>query len=231
MRSLAFILTTVLGPLVLTATFIIPVLIAFIQPSAPKVAVLDQTGELFQPLQAAIDEHKGWALEHPGGASRNGVPNPKGSQTTALPVGEVAYFKLEEVKTVGRTVEEVKRELTASVLGGRLEAYLVIPRDVLTSGRVEYYARNSGDPITDEQFDDYLRRAIVERRMAKAGISSTQLSELTARVKTNRVQLTEHGEERTSGTAFFQIMGIGILLLATLISYGGAMLSAVTQEK
>lgn len=56
-RSLGFILTTVLGPVVLAATFIIPVLIAFIQPTAPKVAVVDQSGELYQPLRAAIEEH------------------------------------------------------------------------------------------------------------------------------------------------------------------------------
>ena len=53
-RSLGFILTTVLGPVVLAATFIIPVLIAFIQPTAPKVAVVDQTGELYQFLSEII---------------------------------------------------------------------------------------------------------------------------------------------------------------------------------
>ena len=229
-RSVGFILSTVLGPLLLAATFVIPLLIAFIQPSSPTVAVLDQSGKIYEPLRAAVEEHRGWSTGYAKEPSQAHDHRPLeiGSLPSAT---NLADFKIEKVETAGRSLAEVKSELTARVLHDRLDAFLIIAPDVLTTGQVEYYSRTSGDPIGNEQFDDYLSRAIIEQRLAQAGVSQSQLRELTERVGTNRIRLSAQGEEKTTGAPFLQVMGVGLLLFITLVSDSGSIFSAVMEER
>jgi ABC-2 type transport system permease protein len=224
-RSLGFIFTTVLGPLLLAAAFIIPVLIAFIQPSPPRIAVLDQSNQLYETLQSAVAEHRSW----PAGGLNVSTPviRPGVSPQSA----DLAMFKLERAELPALSFEESKRELVRRVRTNQIEGFLIIPADVLQTGKVEYFGRNSGDPISDEQFDNYVRRAIIEQRLARAGVERSRFQELTSGIVTNRVQLTDAGEAKTTGAAFFEIMGVGLLLFITLISYGGMMLTAVSEEK
>lgn len=222
-RSPGFIFTTVGGPLLLAVTFVVPVLIAFTQPAPPRIAVLDQSEQLYEPLRAAVAERRGWAT-----AGLN-VDAPVMASSASR--GQQIVFNLEEVRLPDLSYEEAKRDLISRVKNNQADAFLIVPRDVLESGKVEFFGRTSGDPISNEQFDDYVRRAIIEQRLARVGIDRAQLRDFTSGVVTNRVQLTDNGEEKTTGAAFFQIIAVGLLLFITLISYGGAMLSAVSQEK
>jgi ABC-2 type transport system permease protein len=224
-RSFGFIFTTVLGPLLLAATFIVPVLIAFIQPSPPRIAVLDQSNQLYESLSSAVTEHHGWST---GGLNVSTPVIRPGVSTQGF---DLATFKLERAELPALSFEESKQELSRRVRANQIEGFLIIPADVLQTGRVEYFGRNSGDPISNEQFDDYVRRAIIEQRLARAGVNRIQLQEVTSNIVTNRVQLTQSGEEKTTNAAFYQIIGLGLLLFITLISYGGMMLTAVSQEK
>jgi len=228
-RSAGFIVATVLGPVLLLLTITVPVLITFLQPSAPRIAVLDQTGRIYEPLRQAVEQHKGWS---------SGYTNPSAPQTSTIPGAElpfgrinVAEFTIEKVDVAGRSIAEVRGDLTKQVLDGRLDAFLIIPPDILTNGRADYFARSSGDLISDQEFDDYLTRAVIEQRMAAAGVDQNRLHELAGRVVTNRTRLSEHGEEKMNSGAFFEMIGVGLLLFMTLAGYGGSILTAVTQDK
>jgi len=224
-RSFGFIFTTVLGPLLLAATFIVPVLIAFIQPSPPRIAVLDQSNQLYESLSSAVTEHRGWST---GGLNVSTPVIRPGVSTQGF---DLATFKLERAELPALSFEESKQELSRRARANQIEGFLIIPADVLQTGRVDYFGRNSGDPITNEQFDDYVRRAIIEQRLNRAGIDRSRFQEFTSGIVTNRVHLTNAGETKTTGAAFFQILGIALLLFVTLMSYGGTMLTAVSQEK
>ncbi len=45
----------------------------------------------------------------------------------------------------GKSLNEIRQELGASVRKNELDGYLIVPRDVLQGGKASYYARNTGD--------------------------------------------------------------------------------------
>jgi ABC-2 type transport system permease protein len=191
--------------------------------------VWDQSGLIYESLRTAVAERKGWSS---GYASR-------GDQSSQTPPGfgslppatDLGVFRIEKVEPGNRSLLEIKNDLIARVLNNRLDSFVIVPEDVLSSGRVDYYSRTAGDPIGNEQFDDFLRRAIIEQRLARAGITQSQLREVISRVETKRIQLTQRGEEQVAGAAFLQVMSVGLVLFVTLLAYSGSILSAVSEEK
>ncbi|MEJ7709751.1 MAG: hypothetical protein WKF84_07790 [Pyrinomonadaceae bacterium] len=65
----------------------------------------------------------------------------------------------------GVALDEVKRELSERARRNQLDAYLVIPRDVFTGGRAEYYGRNVGDIVSISQMRDRLTGIVTEQRL------------------------------------------------------------------
>ena len=140
-------------------------------------------------------------------------------------------FKVELVPAENRTLEEIKRELNGRVLGDELDGYLVIPPDILTNRKAEYYGRNVGDLFTRAQLAEKLSRSVNEQRLADEGVAANLLLELSKQVSLSTVKVSEKGEEKNSDSAFFFVLGIGFLIFIMVLMYGGIILSAVVEEK
>ena len=127
--------------------------------------------------------------------------------------------------------EEVKRELNDRVRRKELDGYVVIPPDVLTGKKAEYYGSNVGDFINSMRIEEGLSRAVNEQRLADTGVDQKLLREISKRVTVNTFKVSEKTEEQDSGEAFFLVLGVGLLILIMILIYGGTVLSAVMEEK
>ena len=231
-RAKAFIVATILGPVLMIGFMVLPILIALLGAGEPvRLAVVDQTGRMYERVRQTLVREPDDGSE----AARGPAPLDLGQnpQERAREMGMAlpGEFWVEEVRADGRSVEEVKRELNGRVLRAELDGYLIIPADVLTARRVEYYGRNVGDLLTRAQLEEKLSRAVNEQRLMEAGVAQALLREMSGRLTLNTIKVSERGEEKESEAAFFFVLGVGFLIFIMVLMYGGTILSAVVEEK
>jgi len=231
-RGKSFIISTLLAPLFMLFFLIVPgLLFAMKTGDDTRLAVVDLTGRMHAQVRDAVTHDGPEGPSGPGADERaaeglkGGGRGPRGEEFAQ------ARFRVEEVAAAGRPLEEIKAELRRRVLREELDAYLVLPADVLETGRAELYARNTGDVITLGTLENRLGRAVIEQRMRDENIDERRVRELSSEVTLERTRVTEGGEERDDGGAFFFAIGVGTFVLIAIMMYGQAILSAVVEEK
>ena len=242
-RTKAFIVSTVMIPLLIVASGVLPGLLFSIKAGdAMRLAVLDETGRLYEPVRESLlaPRRRDRAEERPAGgdASAGGPVTVRGTtpEEREAQVREVGRalgprYQIEPVAEQGRPREDVLGELNARVLREELDGYLVLPRDILETNRAELYSRNTSDIITREQIEDGVSRAVVEQRMRDANIDRERVRELSREVEIEAAKVRASGVERDTGGSFGLALGVGIFIYAALLLYGQVMLQAVIEEK
>ena len=227
-RAKMFIVSTVLLPLVMSLFAIVPAIILNIDAGGPlRVAVVDQTGKMYAPLQAAF------ANEEAEEAAQQASPDPQQSNPTrrGLPRMPSRRFDLTEVKTDGRSPEEVRAELDQQLKEKRLDGYLILPPDFITTGEGQFFNNNPGDMLSRGILDTSLTRAVREQRLAKANVDAALSKDLFRQVKLESLKIGAGGEERDSGESFVLVFGVGFIMYLAILMYGQVILGAVIEEK
>jgi ABC-2 type transport system permease protein len=204
-RSRLFIFITLMGPLLMLAFAIVPGFVFNLKTGeATRIAVIDQSGVIFQKL----------------------------SQEFSREDEEVrTNIVLELVSDEGRGTESIKQKLRRRVQQNEIDGFVIIPENVLTSGRAEYLGNNLGDVFTVESLNRELTRAVVEERMNRARIDRQLIKNLSEDVSLNTVKISEEGEEKDSGESFGLAFFTGFLIYFTITMYGQTILSSVVEEK
>lgn len=232
-NSRAFIFSTILGPIVMVAFMVVPVLITMIETGeATRLAIVDQTGRIYDRVRDSITNEStdGSELSSPAGLPMDMSQSP---EERARQVGRAMQgdFKIEKVEPAGRALDDVRRELNERVRRKEVDGYVVIPPDVLIGKKAEYYGRNVGDFIISIRIEEGLTRAVNEQRLADTGVDQNLLLEMSKRVSVDTFKVSEGTEEQNSGEAFFLVLGVGLLIFIMILMYGGTVLSAVMEEK
>ncbi|HYO63226.1 MAG TPA: ABC transporter permease [Pyrinomonadaceae bacterium] len=232
-RSKTFLISTLLGPFLMALFVVVPGLLMGIKTGgATRLAVVDLTegARMYEQVRESLlrpgrSQEEASAASPPAGeeAGDDRIPS-------AGPLR--VQFEVEQAGAGARPLEEVRRELNARVTRKQLDAYVVIPADILARGRAEFYGRNTGDVLTIARVEDRLSRAVVERRMREEGIDQARVRELSRPVRVETVKVSEAGEERQAGGgSFFLAVGVATFILIAILMYGQAVLSAVVEEK
>ena len=234
-RTKAFLISTILMPLLIVASTVLPgLLFSMKSGAATRIAILDETGRLYEPVRESLlagkrgeDGRKGGGATPMGGATAEDRERQMNEMSKALG----ARYELEPVRGDGRPREEIIAELNGRVLKEELDGYLVLPPDILETNRAEFYSRNTSDIITREQIESGLSRAVVEQRMRDANIDKDRVRQLSKEVELEAGKVKESGIERDTGGSFGLAMGIGIFIYAALLLYGQVILQSVVEEK
>jgi ABC-2 type transport system permease protein len=237
-RTKAFLITTVLMPLFVVFSAVAPALLFSIKTGgATRVAVVDETGKLYESVRdsilAARDEDEAEQASAPPQIPARGMPGPQGSDEQMRQLGKAIgqKYEIEQVRTGGRPLEEIKRELNERVRGNQLDGYVILPANLLTSeGKAEYRARNLGDMIATSQIRHSLRRAVIEQRMRDANIDPRRVRDLSKEVEMDALPAKEGGEKDT-GQSFGLAMGVGLFIYMGILLYGQVIMSSVVEEK
>jgi len=231
-RTKFFIVATVLGPVLLALFTVVPVYIASINVgSATRLAVIDQTGKIYGRFREALaytEDDDDDDSNSNSGATANANQQDRAQRTSEL---SNARFEAEQVTLDGRSLEEVKRQLNERVRRSELDGYVVIPPDILTAGKAEFYGRNTGDIFTRGTVADRLSRAVREERLAENRIDQRVLREASRRVTLNSTKISASGEEKVTGSSFMVVFSFGMLIYISVLMYGQIVLGAVIEEK
>jgi ABC-2 type transport system permease protein len=236
-RTKAFVVSTILMPLLIVASGVLPGLLFSIKAGgATRLAVLDETGRLYEPVRESLLEGRrrdaGDGGARAGGLPAGGVtPEQRDEQVSEVGRALGVRYEIEPARSGGRPREEIVGELNARVLKGELDGYLVLPADILESNRAEFYGRNTSDLITRRQIEGGVSRAVIEQRMRDANIDRERVRQLSKEVEIEAAKVKESGVERDTGGSFGLAMGIGLFIYAALLLYGQVILQAVVEEK
>ena len=233
-RSRMFVIVTVGAPLMFALFTVVPVLIAGIKAGGPtRVAVLDGTGRMAGRVRDALRNSRDEDEDRDGDASESarGAMN----QDTRARMEQMAKaagqsYEVEEVTGGGRPLEEVRAGLDERVRRDELDAYLVLPADVLARGEVEYHARNLSDVFTRGQVQRAVVRAVRDERLEERGVRAEILRDVNQPV-TLRTTKAGGGGEADRGQGFFLVFGAGFIIYLTILMYGQVVLGAVIEEK
>ena len=201
-RSKAFLIATLLGPILMAALTIAPALLAGRAGKPLHLALLDETGRLKGALEAALKTKR---------------------------LQDQPRFILE---TAGDgDLEANERALKTKVLEGRLDGYLKLPKDALTRSAAEYYGKTVSNMVDIRLLEDAVSSAITSERLTGAGVDRSRVEELTRGADLKPVRLSATGEREDRGAGFLLSFTLMMMLYTTLLMWGQAVLTSVIEEK
>lgn len=235
-KSKMFIITTVLGPVMIFAFTVLPQIIFNIKSGgATRIAVIDQTkdAKMYPRVEDALlhDRSEGEEQPPPEKAVTDSVNSNTSDRVNRAGAQMKVDYQVEPVQLNGRSLDDVRRELKDRVSKEQLDGYIVIPPDVTEGGKILYYVRNLGDVMTQGDIKSRLNRAVRDERMAENNLPSGLMEKINKPVEFDALPADESSKSGDSGGAFWFVFIIGFLIYITLIMYGQAILAAVIEEK
>jgi ABC-2 type transport system permease protein len=220
-RAKMFIVSTILLPVVMSLFGIVPAVILSIDAgSAKRVAVVDQTGKMYEHLNNALvnDDESDQEGSTAGIASRN------------VSGRRFGKFVLEEV-SLDQPAEQIRGDLQRRMREKGLDGYVILPADFLDHGQAEFFNRNPGDVISRRMLQSALNRAVREQRLIEAKVDTKTREGLFQPIELQAVKIGAAGQERDSGGSFALVFGIGFVMYLAILMYGQVVLGAVIEEK
>lgn len=159
-RAKMFIVSTILLPVVISLFGIVPAIIFSIQTPPLRVAVVDQTGKMFAQLKQSVES------DVPDRDSQSDNTN----QMSGLPRRGFGAFRLEQVSTTSRSLDEIRADLDQRLRNRELDGYMILPPDFLSQGKAEFFNRNLGDIVSSRALQSALNRATREQRLIEAKV-------------------------------------------------------------
>ncbi len=219
-RTKAFVISTILVPVLLAAMMFAPLLLSRIAPDKPTtIAVLDETGGgIYEALdrELASDEEEDFLRGRKGESEK------------------VRRYQLERISPEGRSREEILDALAARIDDKSLTAYLALPSGIL-EGKEEpiYYARNVSDLERIRRIRNGLTDAVIALRLQGRGLGATDAKEITRSVEIETVKIGARGERsrRGAATEFFVTLIYVMFIYTNILIYGTTLVRSFIEEK
>ena len=232
------------------ATFLIPALglgLIFIQVALTRtlvakgrIAVVDLSGRLYEPLVAEYKARPG--DEEAETAKKDEKPAPKvDEKSVAEKMNEsrsqkiVTQLDLFKVDATPETLPEVRRRLNKDVQSEKIKAYIVLTPKTLETGAAEWRAQSvKAEVVMREQIANYLSRAATKERLKDRGVDPAVYE--AARV---RVDLEAHEAKEVESGESGKNVGMNLAISATfffliyisIFIYGAYIMRGVLEEK
>lgn len=213
-RSRAFVVSTILGPVLMGALFAMPILLEKRQTAPKHIVVLDAAGGDFGRQVA-----EKLRLE-----MRDTVMH------------TMPRYRVEHVRTEGR-VTEVRDSLVA--LTGlqkagpeSLDGVLVLTDSTLSAGQMRYYGANVGSPNDMSALRATVRPLVMGARLERAGVDPGVVDAAQGNVELTTERVTQGKLTGQSGSASFLLAYVmSFMLYLALLLYGMQVMSSVVEEK
>jgi ABC-2 type transport system permease protein len=187
-------------------------------------AVIDHTGVLFDALKTSADAENAKRVEN---GTRIGPE-----------------FVASSVQVTGRSVDELKVELSRQVRENELFAFVEIPAEVLTAAGgdvppIRYYSENTSYEPLPDWLETALNSEITKRRFDAAGIDQGLITRLNTRTRLSTFGLMEEAADGTvkeaqevDGLARMALpMFFLVLMFMSVMTAGQHLLNAIIEEK
>lgn len=202
-KTKAFVLTTILLPLVGIGFFAMILFLVNHQPNKTfRLAIVDNAGGLAPAIAQGLD--------------------------AKLPNGQPQFKVIRSIEDPP-AADSVQDQFRMQVNSGELDAYLLVPVDLKKP--VELHTRNPGDFSLQGPLLAALNRAIILERLNARGIHVDDAAELTRGADLELIKVTKTGETVEKGQSVGIAIALVLLLYMSLLIYGIIMMRSVLEEK
>ncbi len=202
-RSKLFVISTLVGPLLVIGITLVPGLLMQQQRGKPlRLAILDETGALRGAAEESLRRRKA------SGEGRFEIVPAETGDPTAL-----------------------RARLAADVVAGRIDGYVALPADVAVTSRAEYFGRNVSNVMDISMVDQAIEEALVGHRLTAAGLPQDRVAAVTRKLDLRTVRLTASGAREDRGGTFVLAMLLLMMLYSTVAMWGAAIMNGVIEEK
>jgi ABC-2 type transport system permease protein len=217
-RTKAFVITTVLTPLIFAAIFGLPILLATRGGNqTQKVAVAQAAGQtsIVPVLRSRLER-------------RPQAPRPDVQRNTGV---SIPGFEFQPVEVAAGRESETRERLISEVRAGRLDGCLWFEGDPTAGGRIEYNGRNVTDMIALRTLEQAVSSAVVQLRLVSRGIPADDVQRLVKPVQMRTVRVSDKGVREERGITFIISIFFLMVLYMTLMLYGAAVMRSIIEEK
>ena len=176
-----------------------------------RVAVVDRTGQLAEPLARELAERED--------ARRQEKPGSRG-----------IHWILEPRPVTG-DIEATKEALRKEVLEKKIYGYLVLDPALLEEDRAEYYSVSVSEFVALDQMERAINRTILRRKIAERGLPASLSKELEKRVDLKTLKVTSKGTTEEKGAGIIASIVFLAIMYMTFFMYGFQNLRGVIEEK
>jgi ABC-2 type transport system permease protein len=202
-KTKAFLITTILLPLVGIGFFLLIVFLVNHQPTSTfRLAIIDNAGGLASSISQGLD--------------------------AKLPDGKPEFTAVRSIERPA-SVDRVEDELRSQINSGSLDAFLVVPQDL--SKPVQLHTRNPGDFALQGPLMAALNRALILSRLNARGIHVDNANDITRSADLELIKVTKSGETVERGQSVGIAIALVLLLYMSLLIYGIIMMRSVLEEK
>lgn len=203
-RSKAFMIGTLLGPIAFVAMIVIPVFLTRVEGEQQRrIAVIDLSEMSFAPLKQYLSENN-----------------------------QREKYILENVITGKKDLDLIKKELIKKIYSKEINAYIIIGRDFLEGGRPEYHSKHVSNFLELKTIQDALTKVAIKLRLQKDGLSADRVGMIIKDVDLKVLKVEEKGiEQEERGQTFFFSYILLIMLYTTVLLYGVAIMRSVIEDK
>jgi ABC-2 type transport system permease protein len=216
-RTRAFVLGTIISPVLLLALIILPSFLAERGGGGERrITVLDQSGDpqLFDAIKARV-ESNGTDQSEPG-----------------FGTGTRFLLLRQPLPPDQNANDWIKRDSNQAGDKASERAYLVLGPGVLESATTEYHAKNLSD-FSIRGLEESASAAISERRLVRAGFDAAQISLYMKPVDMKKFKIDVSGESKEGGMRqdFMIAFALLFFLYITVLFYGLFVMRGVIEEK
>ena len=217
-RTKAFVIGTILGPVFMATIMIVPAMMASRMAKSVSITVIDEEGS----LRAVVEESlRGGSGIGEGGAPELMGPRSRSSGTT----------KFEIQAPQGEDVAAQREAAKQAVLSGRLDVYIVLPPNVLSESRAEYYARSVTDFEGIRAVDRAIEKVVFARRIRAEGIDPVRIEAMTRPLDLKRLRVSDKGEQEDRGVSFLLSLILVMMIYVGTLMWGQVVMTGVIEEK
>ncbi len=202
-RSKAFVIGTVLFPVLMLAMFILPMLLDRGGSTRSLVVVDEVGGSIGDQFVAELTA-------------------PRESEDE----------NLYRVERVTGSFQELQAGLTERVVAEEIDGYVVLPANVLETNGILYRARSIANFRVMGDIRRAGSRAVQAERLQQAGLDGAQVAALIQPVQVSEARVTATGEEGGNALSTFLVVYImAFLIYFMVVFYGASVLRSVLEEK
>jgi ABC-2 type transport system permease protein len=212
-RSKAFIIMTLLMPVFMASTILIPALLSNMRSGVTRRIVLVTNN---RELAEAIKQQ----LIAPPITTDTQLRSAKKSEAPRFPV---------EIST--DTSEAERDKLRHDVSDGKIDGFLWLTDSDLANRKVVFSAKDVTDFGESIELRNAVQSALVKRQLGQKGMSEPEIESVLKPIDLDSIRI-EKGKEGASGVAVFLVSFTMVMLLyVNVLVYGFAVMRSIIEEK
>ncbi len=219
-RSKAFIIMTLLMPVFMASTILIPALLSEMKSGGTRhIMLVADNPEIAEAVKQQLIATSQQNDQIPDGKNDSGKSNQKLSSP---------HYAI-DIST--NTSDAERAALRQQISDGKIDGFLWLTDNDLASRKVVYSAKDVTDFGESIELRNAVQDALVKRQLAQKGMSGAEVETLLKPIDLDAIRI-EKGKEGASGISVFLVSFTMVMLLyVNVLVYGVAVMRSIIEEK